>query len=56
MLLCLTHNCANAEGHAIGIVRIVVIDIAVVIDITEVGSITCIRRPQPPNNNIFRRI
>ena len=47
-LLCLTHNFAKSERHAVTVTRIVVIGITVVVHVAEVSRITRVRRAQPP--------
>lgn len=39
---------AKAEAHAVGITRIVVVDVAIVVDIAEVVGTTDVRRTKPP--------
>jgi len=38
----------GAERHAIRVVGVVVVRVAVVVHIHEVGAVGCIRRTQPP--------
>ena len=49
---------AESEGHAITVVGVVVVGVAVAVDITEVGSVVRIRRTLPPvvrrNGNNYR--
>ncbi len=42
------HTYTESGGHAIRIVGVVVVAVAVVVDISEVGGISCTRRSQPP--------
>ncbi len=39
---------AKAEAHAVRVTRVVVVDVAIVVDIAEVGRITSVRRTEPP--------
>lgn len=42
------HTYTESGGHAIRIVGVVVVGVAVVVDISKVGGISCTRRSQPP--------
>ena len=39
---------AKAEAHAVRVARIVVVDVAIVVDTAEVAGITDVRRTKPP--------
>ena len=40
--------CAKSRGDAVGIVGIVVVDVAVVVHINEVSGVAAVRRAEPP--------
>lgn len=42
------HTYTESGGHAIRVVGVVVVGVAVVVDISKVGGISCTRRSQPP--------
>lgn len=43
-----TQSNIGSGGHAVGVVRVVVVAVAVRIDVVHIGSVARVRRPHPP--------